>query len=401
MHATGLRTPVGIRVVAASPGRLTELGGALQRLAMAVPGVRGASFESLGGEPRLRFTADAAAHERLAADPSASRATAGLLVAGGQVGELELAGQRLRVRVAPEYANVGLADQLRDATVRFGAQPVALSLLGRSDYVTEPSMVRSEGGELVAYVHVDVTDETDPVGFVERAQEALRGALARRDITLGPGERVDWTGQYPLFVAGRARLLWIVPVVALVMVGLLYAQLRSFTEAAIVLASVPFGLVGSVWTLFLLGYSLSAPVWVGLLSAVGLAMQTGVVMVVYVDESFHRRLREGTLASRDDVIDAHAEGTIRRLRPKIMTVTTMGAGLLPLLWAEGAGAEILRRVAAPMLGGLLTSAFLTLEVLPVLYTMWRVHQLETAKRTGTPLSEVVGAVPPWARGSRG
>jgi len=155
--------------------------------------------------------------------------------------------------------------------------------------------------------------------------------------------------------------------------------------------------VGSVWALYLLHYPLSAPVWVGLLSTIGLAMQTGVVMVVYVDEAFHRRVREGRLRTREDVIAAHAEGTVQRLRPKLMTVCTMAAGLLPLLWAEGAGAEIMKRVDAPMLGGLVTSAFLTLEVLPVLYTIWRCHQLRLAGRSGAPIEDVVGAVPAWAR----
>jgi Cu(I)/Ag(I) efflux system membrane protein CusA/SilA len=146
-----------------------------------------------------------------------------------------------------------------------------------------------------------------------------------------------------------------------------------------------------------LGYSLSAPVWVGLLSVVGLAMQTGVVMVVYIDAAFHRRLRDGLIRTRDDIVLAHAEGTVQRLRPKIMTITTMAASLLPLLWAEGAGADVMKRVAAPMIGGLATSAFLTLEVLPVLYTLWRQRQLRRALLSGVPLETVVGAIPPWAR----
>ncbi|HEY3495836.1 MAG TPA: efflux RND transporter permease subunit, partial [Polyangiaceae bacterium] len=162
-----------------------------------------------------------------------------------------------------------------------------------------------------------------------------------------------------------------------------------------------FALVGSFWTLHWLGYPLSAPVWVGLLSTVGLAMQTGVVMVVYIDEAFHRRVREGKIRSREDIVEAHAEGTVRRLRPKIMTIATMVAGLLPLLWTDGMGSEILRRIAAPMLGGLVTSAFLTLEVLPVVYTLWRTHQLRRAQRTGRSLEEIVGAVPGWARAARG
>jgi Cu(I)/Ag(I) efflux system membrane protein CusA/SilA len=128
-----------------------------------------------------------------------------------------------------------------------------------------------------------------------------------------------------------------------------------------------------------------------LLSVVGLAMQTGVVMVVYIDEAFHQRLREGRIRSRADIVAAHAEGTVRRLRPKIMTVSTMAASLLPLLWADGAGAEIVKRVAAPMLGGLVTSALLTLEVLPVIYTLWRSAQLRRAQRSGKPIDVVVGA----------
>src|SRR5204863_9691438 len=141
---------------------------------------------------------------------------------------------------------------------------------------------------------------------------------------------------------------------------------------------------------------LSAPVWVGLLSVVGLAMQTGVVMVVYIDDAFHRRLRDGQIRSRADIVAAHAEGTVLRLRPKIMTISTMAAALLPLLWAQGAGSEVMKRVAAPMLGGLITSAFLTLEVIPVLYTIWRHQQLKRAQRAGLTLEEVLAPAPAWA-----
>jgi len=213
---------------------------------------------------------------------------------------------------------------------------------------------------------------------VSRAGAAVDRALASRDAQLLPGERIEWTGQYRLLSSGRRRLQLIAPAVALAMLMLLWWQLRNLTEALIVLVSVPFALVGSVWTLYLLGYRMSAPVWVGLLSVVGLAMQTGVLMVVYIDEAFRRRQSAGMLRTREDVIAAHAEGTVRRLRPKVMTVATMAASLLPLLWAEGAGAEVMKRVAAPMLGGLITSAFLTLEVIPVLYTIWRVRQVAAA-----------------------
>ena len=328
--------------------------------------------------------------------------TADLVLAGGQVGEFDFDGKHYRVRVSPESAgHDGGADQLREVTVRStapgGGQPVALGLLGRSKFVTKPAMVRSERGELVAYVHVDLTEGTDVATYVRHAQRELDRARSGNELRLQPNERIEWTGQYQLLAAGEARLKWIVPLVAISMLALLFLLFRSFTESLIVLVSVPFALVGSFWTLYLVGYPLSAPVWVGLLSTAGLAMQTGVVMVVYIDDAFHRRVRDGQIQCRDDIVAAHAEGTVARLRPKIMTITTMAAGLLPLLWAQGAGAEIMRRVAAPMIGGLITSAFLTLEVLPVLYTIWRNRQLRRSQRTGIPLETIVGRAPAWTR----
>jgi Cu(I)/Ag(I) efflux system membrane protein CusA/SilA len=304
-----------------------------------------------------------------------------------------------RVRVAADMTmRREEADDLREVTVRGSSgAPVPLALLGKPTYVTEPGVIRTEGSDLVGYVYVDLKSSVDVESYTKNAEEALHRVEESGEVQLADGERVEWTGQPQLLEAGKRRLRWIAPIMLCVMLGLLFWQFRSITEALIVLISVPFALVGSVWTLHLLHYPLSAPVWVGLLSTVGLAMQTGVVMVVYIDEAFHRRVREGRLKTREDIIAAHAEGTVQRLRPKIMTVTTMAAGLLPLLWADGAGAEIMRRVAAPMIGGLATSAFLTLEVLPVLYTLWRQHQLRRANRLAIPIETIVGAVPAWAR----
>jgi Cu(I)/Ag(I) efflux system membrane protein CusA/SilA len=402
MMATGVRTPLGLRIVAADPARLDALGAVVQRALARVAGTRSAVFESLGGEPWLRFDPDRAALARHGVDPALVATTTALLLNGGQVGEMTGSGGLYRVRVATGMDAMRRAgpamrpDQLEEVTVRSGrgGAPVPLALLGRTLYVTEPAMLRSERGALVAYVHVDLEDASDLTGYLERAQHALDEVGG--DLRLGSGERIEWTGQYELLTAGERRLKWIAPLVLVSMLALLFLQFGSLMEALIVLVSVPFALVGSIWTLYLLGYPLSAPVWVGLLSTVGLAMQTGVVMVVYIDEAFHRRVRAGTLRNRDDIVAAHAEGTVRRLRPKIMTITTMAAGLLPLVWAEGPGAEIMRRVAAPMLGGLVTSAFLTLEVLPVLYTIWRYRQLRRSQTTARALATIVGTVPAWA-----
>jgi hypothetical protein len=417
-------------------------------------------YEGLGGETRLAFVPDEAAMARHKVDPALVRATADLFISGGRFGEMRIpetpldtplllpsqinashaghghahgyddlsgaasaapataplpppqadwerrtapAADRppvpVRISVAARWHPKPPEQLLRDVTVRGGAgdgQPVPLALLGHPTFVSAPAQLRTERGAAVGYVYVNLEENTDIATYVAQARDLVSGALAGAEPKLRSAERLEWTGQYELMIAGQNRLKVIAPIVLLLMLGLLLWQFRSFTEALIVLVSVPFALVGSVWTLYFLGYKLSAPVWVGLLSVVGLAMQTGVVMVVYIDDAFHRRLRDGQIRSRADIVAAHAEGTVLRLRPKIMTISTMAAALLPLLWAQGAGSEVMKRVAAPMLGGLITSAFLTLEVIPVLYTVWRHQQLKRAQRAGRTLEEVLAPAPAWA-----
>jgi len=171
-----------------------------------------------------------------------------------------------------------------------------------------------------------------------------------------------------------------VPITLLLVLLLLYFNFGNLSEALIVLCSVPFALVGSVWLMALLHYNLSTAAWVGLIALVGLAAQTGVVMVVYCDGAYLRRRREGRIRTLDDIVEATLEGSVQRVRPKLMTVATMLIGLVPLLWSQGAGADVMKRVAAPMVGGLFTSAFLTLEIIPVVYTYWRWSQVKKERR---------------------
>ncbi|MFL5307199.1 MAG: efflux RND transporter permease subunit [Polyangia bacterium] len=405
MMATGVRTPVGIRVVAKTAARLDVLGTAVQEVVARVPGTRSAVYEGLGGEVRAQFQLDQDALARHDVDPTRARSVADLILAGGDMGELAAPGSpgvaatrppRVRLSLSAPWLVKQPQDLVRDATVRAGrngeGQPVPLGLLGRAVWTTLPATMRAEAGELSGTVYVDLADGTDIEGYVARARRDVDAAVSPL-LRAAAGERLEWTGQYRLLTAGQRRLKIIVPIVALVMLGLLFLQFRSLTEALIVLVSVPFALVGSFWTLYLLDYRLSAPVWVGLLSVVGLAMQTGVVMVVYIDDAFFRRVRDGKLKTRDDIVAAHAEGTVRRLRPKLMTIVTMAAALLPLLWAQGAGSEIMKRVAAPMVGGLVTSAFLTLEVIPVLYTIWRARQLAAGRGFGRGTSAPAATEP--------
>ena len=245
--------------------------------------------------------------------------------------------------------------------------------------VSGAPMIRDEAGMLVGYVYVDMDGSRRDIGsYVEDAKRAVA-----RDLKLPPGTFLKWTGQYELLEQMQARMRFLVPLTLLLVLLLLYLNFGRLGPALIVLASVPFALVGSVWLLALLGYHLSTAVWVGLIALVGLATQTGVVMVVYCDVAYRRALAEGRIRGFDDIVEATLEGSVQRVRPKLMTVATMMIGLVPLLWSQGAGADVMKRVAAPMVGGLFTSAFLTLEVIPVIYTWWRWREWRRAQREGT------------------
>jgi Cu(I)/Ag(I) efflux system membrane protein CusA/SilA len=278
----------------------------------------------------------------------------------------------------------------RPASPSGNARHVPLAELARVELVEGPPMIKDEAGLLVGYVFVDVEPDRDIGGYVNDAKAAVEDAQRRGELGMEPGMYLKWTGQYEKLAEMRDRMALLVPLALVIIVVLLYLQFRHVTEVLIVLLSIPFALVGSVWLLWALDYRLSTAVWVGVIALTGLAAQTGIVMIVYIDQAFVRRLRAGKVRDLNDIIWAHMEGTVMRVRPKLMTVSTMLIGLVPLLWATGSGADVMKRIAAPMVGGLLTSAFLTLEIIPVVYTYWRYAQLKRAQRTGRPLAEVCG-----------
>jgi Cu(I)/Ag(I) efflux system membrane protein CusA/SilA len=239
-----------------------------------------------------------------------------------------------------------------------------------------PPMVRDEDGLLVGYVYVDIDQgQRDIGGYVNEAKRQVEAALRGGDLQLPPGYFLKWTGQYELLEETAARMKVVLPATLMIIILLLFLHFRNMIEVLIVLLSIPFALVGSVWLLWLLDYRVSTAVWVGVIALVGLAAQTGIVMIVYIDNAYERRKKAGKIRDLSDIIWAHMEGTVMRVRPKLMTVATMLAGLIPLLWASGSGADVMKRIAAPMVGGLITSAFLTLEIIPVIYTYWRQEEL--------------------------
>jgi Cu(I)/Ag(I) efflux system membrane protein CusA/SilA len=240
---------------------------------------------------------------------------------------------------------------------------------------TGPPMIKDENGVLVGYVFADI-DQTqrDLGGWVTDAKAVVASQLA-----LPAGYRLQWTGQYEFLAEMEARLRYVIPFTLLLVVALLYLSMRGWPQTFLVLSSLPFAVAGSVWLLAFMHYNLSTAVWVGLIAVAGVAAETGIVMVVYLDEAFARYMREGRIHKPEDVDAAVVEGAAARVRPLVMTVATTVLGLLPLLWEAGVGADVSARTAAPVVGGLWSCMLLTLLVLPAAYAMWRRHQV----RTGT------------------
>ncbi len=255
-------------------------------------------------------------------------------------------------------------------------QHVPLGQVADIHVVTGPPMIRDEAGMLTGYVYVDMDVSKQDIGsYVDEAKRAVD-----KEIKLPTGYSLKWTGQYELLQQMQARMRFLVPLTLVIVLLLLYMNFGNLSEALIVLASVPFALVGSIWLMAILHYNLSTATWVGIIALVGLAAQTGVVMVVYCDSAYHKYQAAGRIRDLDDIVEATLEGSVQRVRPKLMTVATMMIGLVPLLWSQGAGADVMKRVAAPMVGGLFTSAFLTLEIIPVVYTYWRYSQLKQERK---------------------
>jgi Cu(I)/Ag(I) efflux system membrane protein CusA/SilA len=249
-----------------------------------------------------------------------------------------------------------------------GAQ-IPLGQIAEMVITQGPPSIADEAGSLAGLVSVSVSGR-DLRGYVQDAQRAVHEL-----VTLPSGYRLIWTGQYEHLVRAEERLKLVVPVTLAVILLLLYLNFRSLAKSLIVLLSVPFAVIGAIWYLHYLGYNLSVAVWVGIIALAGVAAETGVVMLVYLDEAYERRVREGRMITAQDLHEAIMEGAVQRVRPKMMTVAAVMGGLIPIMWTTGTGADVMKRIAAPMIGGMVSSTMLTLLVIPVLYALWRGRSL--------------------------
>jgi copper/silver efflux system protein len=366
MITTGVRSPVGIKVLGPDLKTIEKIGLEIEQVLASVPGTKSAFSERLneGYYVDLIVNRREAARYGLTVGDVQSVITSAI---GGETVTTTVEGRErypLNVRYQRELRDD--PDRLKRVLIptSTGAQ-VPLGQVADIVITQGPPSIADEGGTLAGLVSVAVSGR-DLGGYVRDAQRVVQSA-----VNLPPGYRLVWTGQYEHLVRAEERLQYVVPVTVAVIFLLLYLNFRSLEKSLMVLLSVPFAVIGAIWYLHYLGFNLSVAVWVGIIALAGVAAETGVVMLVYLDEAYERRVGEGRMGTKPDLLEAIMEGAVQRVRPKIMTVAAIMGGLLPIMWTTGTGADVMKRIAAPMIGGMVTSTLLTLVVIPVLYFLWR------------------------------
>jgi Cu(I)/Ag(I) efflux system membrane protein CusA/SilA len=369
MLSTGIRTPVGVKVFGKDLAEIEYLAREIENVAKTVPGTVSAYAERATAGYYLTLEPDRFALARYGLAVGAFQDVIAAAL-GGETVTTTVEG-RERYGVIVRYPR-----ELRDSPEAIarevlvpvpGGAMVPLGQLARVTLERGPAAIRTENALLSAYVFVDIRGR-DLGGYVEEARRAVR-----ERIKFPPGYYATWSGQFEYLERAEARLAIVAPATLAVIFLLLYLNFRRFTETFIVMLSLPFALVGGVWLLYWLDYNLSVAVGVGFIALAGVAAETGVVMLIYLDQALSRlrdeRAAQGLSLTRADLREAVMEGAVERVRPKMMTVVAIMAGLLPILWGHGTGSEVMRRIAAPMVGGMVSSTLLTLVVIPAVYAL--------------------------------
>jgi Cu(I)/Ag(I) efflux system membrane protein CusA/SilA len=389
MLATGIKTPVGIKVAGPNLAQLERIAGEIETVIRQVPGTSSVFAERVMGGNYIEFNINRDEIARY-----------GLAVGDVQeVLEVALGGMPLTTTVEGlERYSINLRydrdfreniEALRQIIVPTptGAQ-IPLGQIARVNVVRAPMGVKSEGAVPNAWIYIDVKG-IDIGTYVQMAQRAVNDALASKRVIMPSGYNVFWSGQYEYMQRAQQRLMIVVPITLLLIVLIIYLNTRSLVATAIIMLSVPLALVGSFWLLYLDGYNLSVAVWIGLIALAGVSAETGVVMLLYLDLAYDQWNRENRLRSYGDLRDAIYHGAVKRVRPKAMTAAVIIAGLLPILWSHGAGADVMKRIATPMIGGIVTSTIMELLLFPAIYFIWRSPRIQREPVPAIPQTQLV------------
>jgi Cu(I)/Ag(I) efflux system membrane protein CusA/SilA len=367
MLTTGIRTPVGIKIYGADIKKIEDLGTQIEALLPKVQGTRSVFSERTSGGYFLDFkwNRDELARYGLSIDDAQDVIMSAI---GGENVSTTIEGRErypINVRYMRDYRSD--PDKLGRVLVPTmdGQTQIPLSQLAEIQIVSGPAMLRDENGMLNGYVYVDVAGR-DIGSYVEEAKKVVRDR-----VKLPSGYSFAWSGQYEAMQRVREKLIVVLPLTLFLIVILLYINTKSMIKTMIIILAVPFSAVGAIWFLHFLGYNMSIGVWVGLIALLGVDAETGVFMMLYLDLAHDRAKAEGKLRSLGDLQEAIMHGAVKRIRPKFMTVATMFLGLVPIMWSVGTGADVMKRIAAPMIGGIFTSFLLELVVYPAIYEVWK------------------------------
>jgi Cu(I)/Ag(I) efflux system membrane protein CusA/SilA len=368
MLSTGIRTPVGIKIFGPELDKINDIGARIEIALNMVRGSRNVFAERVTGGYYIDFTLKRPELARYGLTVQDVEMVIESAIGGANVTTTIEGRERfpVNVRYQRTYRTDVNALQRTLVSTPGGAQ-IPISQVADITLSTGPTVIRTEQAQLLGYVYVDVSDR-DIGGYVADAKRAVA-----ENVKLPEGYHLEWSGQYEYMLRAKDRLRIVIPVTLLIVVVLLYFNTRSVAKVAIVLLAVPFSLVGAFWLLYLLGYNLSVAVWVGIIALAGVDAETGVVMLLYLDHAYAKFRSAGRMRSMADLQEAVEDGAVKRIRPKMMTVLAILLGLLPIMWSHGAGADVMKRIAAPMVGGVLTSFVLELLIYPVIFILWKWH----------------------------
>ncbi|MGB8296879.1 MAG: CusA/CzcA family heavy metal efflux RND transporter [Polyangia bacterium] len=395
MLSTGIRTPIGIKVSGADLSVIQKIGLEVESAIQKMPETRSVFAERVAGGYFLDFVLD---RDKLARyGLSVDDANMMVMTAVGGDNQTTTIEGRQRYGVNVRYARDFREDV--DALKRVllplpgGQGQIPMAEIAEVKLAEGPSMIRDENGLLSGYVYVDCdTSKIDVGSYVERAKQA-----AASEVKLPTGYALSWSGQYENMLRVKERLKIILPLTLVLIFGLLYLNTKSSFKAGVVMLAVPFSAVGAIWLLYLLGYNVSIAVWVGMIALMGLDAETGVFMLLFLDLSHDEAKTRGQLRTTGDLVEAIIHGAVKRVRPKAMTVCAAFIGLMPIMWSAGTGADLMKRIAAPMVGGLVTSFAMELLVYPAIYFLWRRKEVvegpATAGLHGQSAALSPGAVP--------
>jgi len=371
MLATGVRSPLAVQLFGETLKSIEEAARDIERVLADLPATRSVFAERGTGGLYVDVVVDRARAARYGVRVAQIDQAVQTAIGGRDLTEIVEGRRRFSVNL--RYASAFREDATQFDRILVAAPngvQVPLTQVADVKFVNGPPMIRSEEGQLTGFVFVD-PGETAISQYVDSARQAIAN-----QVKLPSGVRMQWTGQFKYLERAQARLKWVLPLTLLLVCVLLYLNTRSWVETAIVLLAVPFSLIGAVWLLYVLGYHVSVAVWVGLIALAGLDAETGVVMLLYLTLSERRARERGQLSTPEELTEAIVEGAAGRVRPKLMMVMTTMIGLAPLMWSTGAGADVMKRIAAPMVGGLSTSFLLELTVYPAIFAIWKSRGLD-------------------------